>query len=98
MQEIIIYILSEDAPDHSLHDETCTYESPDTTEYFDCVLQSTDRFTELHDKKSLLKDKNHELLLLVDEADNSNGITSATIHVIIEIHSLKAMINPATER
>ena len=44
-------ILSEDAQNHSLHDETCTFESPDTTEYFACVLQSADRFTELHDKK-----------------------------------------------
>ena len=59
-----------------------------------CVLQSTDRFTELHDKKSLLKDKIHELLLLVDEADNPDGITTATRHVITGIHSLKAMMNP----
>ena len=44
-------ILSEDAQNHSSHDETCTFESPDTTEYFACVLQSADRFTELHDKK-----------------------------------------------
>ena len=87
-------ILSEDAPDHSSHDETCTSESPDTTEYFARVLQSTDRFTELHDKKSLLKDKIHELLLLVDEADNPDGITTATRHVITGIHSLKAMMNP----
>lgn len=62
-------------------------------EYFARVLQSTDRFTDLHDKKSLLKDKIHELLLLVDEADSPDGITTATRHLIIGIHSLKAMMN-----
>ena len=67
--------LNEDSPDHSSHDETCTPESPDTAEYFARVLRSTDRITDLHDKKSLLKDKIHELLLLVDETDNPDGIT-----------------------
>ena len=85
--------LNEDSPDHSSHDETCTPESPDTAEYFARVLQSTDRITDLHDKKSLLKDKIHELLLLVDEADNPDGITTATRHVITGIHSLKAMMH-----
>ena len=32
--------LNEDAPDHSLHDEICTSESPDTAEYFAHVLQT----------------------------------------------------------
>ena len=54
-------------------------ESPDTAEYFARVLQSTDRITDLHDKKSLLKDKIHELLL-VDEADNPDAIITATRH------------------
>ena len=72
-----------------IHDETCTSESHDTVEYFARVLQSTDRFTDLHDKKSLI----HELLLLVDEADSPDGITTATRHLIIGIHSLKAMMN-----
>ena len=45
-----------------IHDETCTSESHDIVEYFARVLQSNDRFTDLHDKKSLLKDKVHELL------------------------------------
>ena len=88
------YTLNEDEPDHSLHDETCTSESPDTAEYFAHVLQSTDRFTDLHDKKSLLKDKIHELLLLVDEADTPDDITTTTRHVNTGIQSLKAMINP----
>ena len=86
--------LNVDAPDHSSHDETCTSESPDIAEYFAHVLQSTDRFTDLHDKKSLLKDKIHELLLLVDKVDTPDGITTATRHVNTGIHSLKIMINP----
>ena len=48
---------NEDSSHHSLHDEMYTSESPDTAEYFACVLQSTDRLTYLQDKKSLLKDK-----------------------------------------
>ena len=60
-----------------IHDETCTSESHDTVEYFARVFQSIDRFTDLHDKKSLLKDKIHELLLLVDEADSPDGVTTA---------------------
>ena len=42
-----------------------TSESPDTAEYFACVLQSADRLTDLRDKKTLLKDKVHVLLLLI---------------------------------
>ena len=76
-----------------IHDETCTSESHDTVEYFARVLQSNDRFTDLHDKKSLLKDKIHELLLLVDEVDSPDGVTTAIKHLLIGIHSLKAMIN-----
>ena len=60
-----------------IHDETCTSESHDTVEYFARVFQSIDRLTDLHDKKSLLKDKIHELLLLVDEADSPDGVTTA---------------------
>ena len=86
--------LDEDSPVHLSHDEVCTFESPDTTEYFACVLQSADRITDLHGQKSLLKDKIHELLLLVDEADNPDGITTAMRHVNTGIHSLKAMMNP----
>ena len=51
-------------------------------------------FTDLNDKKSLLKGKIHELLLLVDKADSPDGITTATRHVITGTHSLKAMMNP----
>ena len=63
------------------------------------VLQSADRITDLvmHDKKSLLKDKIHELLLLVDEADNPDGITFAIQHVDSEIHSIKDMMNSASK-
>ena len=50
------------------------------------VLQSTDRFTDLYDKKSLFKDKIYELLLLVDKADSPDGITIATRHVNTGIH------------
>ena len=38
---------NEDSSDHSSHEETCTFESADTAEYFARVLQSTDRFTDL---------------------------------------------------
>ena len=67
----------EDSPHQSLHEEMHTSESPDTAEYFARVLQSSDRLIDLYDKKSLLKDKVHELLLLIDEADNQDGITTA---------------------
>ena len=86
--------LDEDSPVHLSHDEVCTFKSPDTTEYFARVLQSVDRITHLHGQKSLLKDKIHELLLLVDEVDNPDGITTAMRHVNTGIHSLKAMMNP----
>ena len=85
---------NEDSPSHLLHKETYTSESPDRAEYFTRVIQSTDRLTDLHDEKSLLKDKVHELLLLTDEADNPDGITTAMRHVTTGIHSLKAMMNP----
>ena len=85
---------NEDSPCHSLHEEMHTSESPDTAEYFARVLQSSDRLIDLYDKKSLLKDKVHELLLLIDEADNPDGITTAMRHVTTGIHSLKAMMNP----
>ena len=73
------YILSKDPSHHSLHDEMYTSES--LAVYFGCVLQSTDRFTDLQDKKSLLK----------DGADNSDGITIAMRRLTTGIHSLKAM-------
>ena len=85
---------NEDSPRHLLHKETYTSESPDRAEYFTRVIQSTDWLTDLHDEKSLLKDKVHELLLLTDEADNPDGITTAMRHVTTGIHSLKAMMNP----
>ena len=87
--------LDDDSPVHLSHDEVCTFENPDTTKYFARVLQSADRITDLH-KKSLLKDKIHELLLLVDEADNPDGITTAMPHVNTGINSLKAMMIPQT--
>ena len=85
---------NEDSPHHSLHDEMHTSESPETAEYFARILQSTDRLTDLHDKKNLLKDKIHELLLLDDEADDPDGSTTAMRHVTIGIHSLRAMTSP----
>lgn len=52
----------------------------------------------MDEKKSLLKVKVNELLMLVDDTNNPDGIATATQHVVTGIYSLRAMMNPQPDK
>ena len=90
LYEDLVFLANDDLPETK-------ESSPDSTEYFARVLQSSDSTTDLSEKKSLLK-KINELLVLLDDAINPDGITTATQHVVTSIRSLKAMMSPQANK
>ena len=90
LYEDLVFLANDDLPETK-------ESSPDSTEYFARVLQSSDSTTDLSEKKSLLK-KINELLVLLDDAINPDGITTATQHIVTSIRSLKAMMSPQANK
>ena len=89
LYEDLVFLANDDSTEES---------KPDSTEYFARVLQSSDSTTDLSEKKSLLRKKVNELLVLLDDANNPDGIATATQHVTTGIHSLKAMTSPQADK
>ena len=73
-----------------MNDDLTEESSPDSTEYFARILQSSDNTTDLSEKKTSLRNK---LLILLDDVNHPDGIAIAQ-HVTTGIHSLKAMMSP----
>ena len=89
LYEDLVFLANDDSTEES---------RPDSTEYFARVLQSSDSTTDLSEKKSLLRKKVNELLVLLDDANNPDCIATATQHVTTGIHSLKAMTSPQADK
>ena len=86
LYEDLVFLANDDLPETK-------ESSPDSTEYFARILQSSDSTTDLSEKKSLL-----EKIVLLDDAINPDGITTAIQHVVTSIRSLKAMMSPQANK
>lgn len=93
LYEDLVFLANDDLPTADVEES-----SPDSADYFARILQSSYSITNLDKKKSLLKTKVNGLLMLVDNANNPDGITTVTQHVVTGIHSFIAMMSPRPDK